>query len=93
MSIQERKRERRRRDKLRMKSRSIHIARIQNAMMFWSEDEKYNASRFNLIKRAIKHCDYIAVCSCVQCGNPRRKMRGQSNLTLQEQRFSQKDKY
>ncbi|MET2828936.1 hypothetical protein [Mesorhizobium shangrilense] len=64
----EAKRDRRRRDKWRMK---------QKALRFYPHDQ-----------RAIT-ADYLAVCSCFTCGNPRRNLweSKENRLTMQERRF------
>lgn len=66
--MKEDKRARRIRDKQRMKARARRFAKHNG----WQD-----------IKRAEKHADYIAVCSCTQCGNPRRHF---GDLTLAERR-------
>lgn len=64
---QEQKRERRIRDKQRMKAKARMVARVS-----WGYADP---------ARAVKHADYLAVCSCDQCGNPRRHF---GRRTLQE---------
>lgn len=54
----EKRRERRIRDSKRMKAKAVRLAKRS-----WGY---YNPDR------AIKHADYLAVCSCSMCGNPRR---------------------
>lgn len=66
----EKKRERRIRDKQRMKAKAKTVARIS-----WNYADP---------ARAVKHADYLAVCSCTQCGNPRRHF---GERTLQERRM------
>lgn len=39
------------------------------------------------LNRHLKHAEYLAVCSCNMCGNPRRVMRGRDNRSLQEIKF------
>lgn len=72
MAYKEKKRERRRRDLQRMKTKSIGLAKIQIRMMYWRENESCNAMRSRMMNRAVVHAEYMAVCSCDQCGNPRR---------------------
>jgi len=59
------KRQRRRRDALRMKARARRI-RPDQETAFW-------------------RADYLAVCSCGMCGNPRHVWKG-ARQTLQERR-------
>ncbi len=87
MPYKEKKRERRRRDLQRMKKRSVSVAKIQMRMMFWDESEHCNAQRQRIITRAIKHAEHMAVCSCTNCGNPRKKMK---YLTLKEIKENEK---
>lgn len=61
----ETKRQRRRRDALRMKARSLRVRP-------W--DAQARAA------------DYLKVCSCWMCGNPRRTEKPNGALTLQERR-------
>lgn len=68
LSYQEKKRERRRRDSQRMKDRASRYARVNG----WGNPERYR-----------KQADYLAVCSCDMCGNPRRHS---GERTLQELR-------
>lgn len=56
----EKKRERRIRDSERMKAKAVKYAK------------QYTSLYAGDIKRAVKHADYLAVCSCSMCGNPRR---------------------
>ncbi len=63
----EKKRERRIRDKRRMKAKARMVARTS-----WGYKDP---------ARAVKHADYLAVCSCHQCGNPRRHF---GTRTMQE---------
>lgn len=65
MSSPETKRQRRRRDALRMKARSLRIR------------------PWDVQARA---ADYLKVCSCRMCGNPRRTEKTDGALTLQERR-------
>lgn len=65
----EKKRERRIRDKRRMKARAVWVAKVR-----WGQTDP---------QRAIKQADYIAVCSCDMCGNPRRHF---GKLSMQERR-------
>lgn len=64
----EQSRERRIRDKNRMKARAV---------------ANYKSNGYSNAFRAAKHADYMAVCSCDMCGNPRRHF---GKRTLQEQR-------
>lgn len=86
MPYQEKKKERRRRDVKRMKDKSLTVAHIQNRMMYWNESEHCNDACARMISRAIKQAEYMAVCSCDQCGNPRRN----GDITLQEMRENDK---
>ena len=63
----ERKRERRIRDKQRMKAKARKIG--------------LNSAAYSDPDRAAKHADYLAICSCTYCGNPRRYW---GSRTLQE---------
>jgi hypothetical protein len=56
----EQKRERRIRDKQRMKAKARRVSRLWRS--YYDGDSS----------RAMKHADYLAVCSCSMCGNPRR---------------------
>lgn len=64
----EQSRERRIRDKQRMKAKAI---------------ASYKSNGYSDPFRAVKHADYMAVCSCDMCGNPRRHF---GKRTLQERR-------
>lgn len=61
----ETKRQRRRRDILRMK--------VKAARIYPNEPKA-------------KQADYLAVCSCWMCGNPRRMLKGTERITVQERR-------
>jgi hypothetical protein len=63
----EKKRERRIRDKQRMKAKARKVARTR-----WGYSDP---------NRTVKQADYLAVCSCCMCGNPRRHF---GSRTLQE---------
>ena len=65
----EKLKERRIRDSRRMKAKALIVAKIS-----WSYVNP---------DRAVKHADYLAVCSCTMCGNPRRHFGAR---TLQELR-------
>lgn len=54
---QETKRERRRRDLLRMKAKAVRYHKSNG----WGDPARVH-----------KHAEYLAVCSCSMCGNPRR---------------------
>lgn len=77
------KKQRRIRDKQRVKAKARTIYNIQMGGSFVPDCGQYREA----LRRWKKHSDYLAKCSCTQCGNPRRKMRGQDNRTLQEIRF------
>lgn len=65
--MKEKKRERRIRDNQRMKAKAKAIT---------NSNWKYADPN-----RVVKHADYLAVCSCTMCGNPRRHF---GTLTRQE---------
>lgn len=69
-TYQEKKRERRRRDLQRMKDKALRYAKTNG----WGNSERY--------RRA---AEYLAVCSCDMCGNPRRHF---GHRTLQELRMN-----
>jgi len=76
MSYKEKSRERRIRDKQRMKAKAKWVAK--NSWGYKPDN----------LERAIKHADYLAVCSCDMCGNPRRHF---GQRTLQEVRVGYND--
>lgn len=61
----ETKRQRRRRDLIRMKAKAVRV---------YPHEPK------------AKQAEYLAVCSCWLCGNPRRSQKSQERLTIQERR-------
>jgi hypothetical protein len=80
----EEKRQRRRRDKVRMKARSRWIyGRIKSTRYGWDESEY-----LDWLKRCERWADNIKVCSCSGCGNPRRSgWNKKERITMQERRF------
>lgn len=84
----EEKRERRRRDKERMKARARRVyGRIRSTSLGWSQEEQDE-----WIQRQGRLADHIKACSCEACGNPRRsKWNKSERLTLQERRFLEDD--
>lgn len=82
--MNEEKRERRRRDKERMKARARRIyGKYFSLDLGHSAEEKERIDRKNE-----RLADHIKTCSCSGCGNPRRdKWNKSDRLTLQEKRF------
>ena len=78
---QEKKRERRRRDYLRMKARAKRQQRY-----IWGD--YFNEKELN--ERSARLANNLKACSCCMCGNPRKWW---NELTIQERRFYQVDKY
>jgi hypothetical protein len=72
MTFKETKKDRRIRDKNRMKAKSIRVAKMQSHLLRFDNTEDGNTYRLGQIKRAVKHCNHIAICSCAMCGNPRK---------------------
>lgn len=81
--MKEMKRQRRRRDIIRVRERAKRIYQISLGGYYIPDCGKYREA----LTCYLKHAEYLAVCSCSMCGNPRKKMRGQDNRTLQEIRF------
>jgi len=79
---QEKKRERRRRDFLRMKNRAHKVQTEWWAGFSYTEDEIDIASS--------KLANNIKVCSCYMCGNPRKWWR--KSKTIQEKKADINDK-
>jgi hypothetical protein len=81
--VKEKKKERRIRDVKRMKARAKQVYHITMVNRWVPDCGAYREA----LRRYIKHAEYLAVCSCTQCGNPRKKMRGRDQRTLQEIKF------
>lgn len=81
--MKEKKKDRRIRDIRRMKERAKRIYRFTMINRWVPDCGQYREA----LNRHVKHAEYLAVCSCIQCGNPRKVLRGQDNRTLQEIRF------
>jgi predicted membrane protein len=86
MTYKEKKKERRIRDKNRMRAKSISIAKANNQMKFWDETQHCNNYRYQMIRRPIRYSENLAHCSCFMCGNGRKYF---GKPTFQEIRFFQ----
>lgn len=86
----EKKKERRIRDKNRMKEKSKRIARLQHSLQYWDELEHCNAWRSTIARRAVVIAERLASCSCFMCGNPRKWF---NTPTFAEVKFFQYKRY
>lgn len=81
--MKELKKQRRIRDIIRVKAKARRVFHLVMDQRYVPDCGRYREA----LNRHLKHAEYLAVCSCTMCGNPRKKMRGQDNRTLQEIKF------
>lgn len=81
------KRRRRRNDQKRKKAKA---RRVYSSQRTGNPQFDFDDSEIEVM--AAKHANHLAVCSCEDCGNPRRRAwRKKDQLTLQERRALQDD--
>lgn len=81
--MKEKKKERRLRDLRRVKTKAERVFRIVMRNKWVPDCGQYREALVNYVK----HAEYLAVCSCTMCGNPRKKLRGRDQRTRQEIKF------